>query len=149
MTQPRLVLPGDTVMVTRRTLRRHHLFRPDPADCVVDRRSLVFSGFAPTSVAARGHAAARSEGLAYRSTGVGLLRQTAGLSALAGDSWQALFWLLVIVEPAIPRGQPATGFCCLSNLAHDFLARYAGLRISRNPCKRRGGRVHAPFQPSG
>ena len=31
MTQPRLVLPGDTVMVTRRTLRRHHLFRPDPA----------------------------------------------------------------------------------------------------------------------
>jgi len=31
MTQPRLVLPGDTVMITRRTLRRHHLFRPDPA----------------------------------------------------------------------------------------------------------------------
>jgi putative transposase len=31
MTQPRFVLPGDTVMVTRRTLRRHHLFRPDPA----------------------------------------------------------------------------------------------------------------------
>ncbi|MBT8468484.1 MAG: transposase [Deltaproteobacteria bacterium] len=31
MTQPRLVLPGDTVMVTRRTLRRHHLFRPDAA----------------------------------------------------------------------------------------------------------------------
>jgi len=31
MTQPRLVLAGDTVMVTRRTLRRHHLFRPDPA----------------------------------------------------------------------------------------------------------------------
>lgn len=31
MTQPRLVLPGDTVMVTRRTLHRHHLFRPDPA----------------------------------------------------------------------------------------------------------------------
>jgi hypothetical protein len=31
MTQPRLLLPGDTVMVTRRTLRRHHLFRPDPA----------------------------------------------------------------------------------------------------------------------
>jgi len=31
MTQPRLVLPGSTVMVTRRTLRRHHLFRPDPA----------------------------------------------------------------------------------------------------------------------
>ena len=23
--------PGDTVMVTRRTLRRHHLFRPDSA----------------------------------------------------------------------------------------------------------------------
>lgn len=31
MTQPRFVLPGDTVMVTRRTLRRHDLFRPDPA----------------------------------------------------------------------------------------------------------------------
>ena len=31
MTQPRLVLPGSTVMVTRRTLRRHHLFRPDTA----------------------------------------------------------------------------------------------------------------------
>jgi REP element-mobilizing transposase RayT len=31
MTQPRLVLAGTTVMVTRRTLRRHHLFRPDPA----------------------------------------------------------------------------------------------------------------------
>ena len=31
MTEPRFVLPGDTVMVTRRTLRRHHLFRPDPA----------------------------------------------------------------------------------------------------------------------
>lgn len=31
MTQPRFVLPGDTVMITRRTLRRHHLFRPDPS----------------------------------------------------------------------------------------------------------------------
>ena len=31
MTQPRLVLPGVTVMITRRTLRRHHLFRPDSA----------------------------------------------------------------------------------------------------------------------
>jgi REP element-mobilizing transposase RayT len=31
MTQPRCVLRGDTVMITRRTLRRHHLFRPDPA----------------------------------------------------------------------------------------------------------------------
>ncbi len=31
MTQPRFVLAGDTVMITRRTLRRHHLFRPDPA----------------------------------------------------------------------------------------------------------------------
>jgi len=31
MTQPRFVVPGETVMVTRRTLRRHHLFRPDPA----------------------------------------------------------------------------------------------------------------------
>lgn len=31
MTQPRLVLPGSTVMISRRTLRRHHLFRPDPA----------------------------------------------------------------------------------------------------------------------
>lgn len=31
MTQPRSVVPGDTVMITRRTLRRHHLFRPDPA----------------------------------------------------------------------------------------------------------------------
>jgi len=29
MTQPRFVLRGDTVMITRRTLRRHHLFRPD------------------------------------------------------------------------------------------------------------------------
>jgi putative transposase len=31
MTQPRLIVPGSTVMVTRRTIRRHHLFRPDPA----------------------------------------------------------------------------------------------------------------------
>jgi REP element-mobilizing transposase RayT len=31
MTQPRLVLAGSTCMVTRRTLRRHHLFCPDPA----------------------------------------------------------------------------------------------------------------------
>jgi len=31
MTQPRLVVPGSTVMVTRRTLRRYHLFRPDAA----------------------------------------------------------------------------------------------------------------------
>jgi hypothetical protein len=31
MTQPRMVLQGTTSMVTRRTLRRHHLFRPDPA----------------------------------------------------------------------------------------------------------------------
>lgn len=31
MTQPRFVLPGDALMITRRTLRRHHLFRPDPA----------------------------------------------------------------------------------------------------------------------
>jgi len=31
MTQPRFVLAGDTVMITRRTLRRHHLFRPDSA----------------------------------------------------------------------------------------------------------------------
>jgi REP element-mobilizing transposase RayT len=31
MTQPRLVVPGDTLMITRRTLRRHHLFRPDAA----------------------------------------------------------------------------------------------------------------------
>ena len=31
MTQPRFVIPGDTVMITRRTLRRHHLFRPDSA----------------------------------------------------------------------------------------------------------------------
>jgi putative transposase len=31
MTQPRCVLRGSTVMVTRRTLRRYHLFRPDPA----------------------------------------------------------------------------------------------------------------------
>jgi len=31
MTQPRLVVPGDTLMITRRTLLRHHLFRPDPA----------------------------------------------------------------------------------------------------------------------
>lgn len=31
MTQPRFVVAGDTVMVTRRTLRRHHLFRPDPS----------------------------------------------------------------------------------------------------------------------
>jgi hypothetical protein len=29
MTQPRTVLPGTTVMITRRTLRRTHLFRPD------------------------------------------------------------------------------------------------------------------------
>src|SRR4051812_19453191 len=29
MTMPRRVLPGMTVMVTRRTLRRTHLFRPD------------------------------------------------------------------------------------------------------------------------
>ena len=31
MTQPRFVVPGSTVMITRRTLRGHHLFRPDPA----------------------------------------------------------------------------------------------------------------------
>ena len=31
MTAPRFLLAGDTVMVTRRILRRHHLFRPDPA----------------------------------------------------------------------------------------------------------------------
>ena len=31
MTQPRLVVPGDTLMITRRTLRRHHLFCPDSA----------------------------------------------------------------------------------------------------------------------
>lgn len=31
MTQPRLVLAGSTCVVTRRTLRRHHLFRPAPA----------------------------------------------------------------------------------------------------------------------
>ncbi|MCG8554883.1 MAG: hypothetical protein MJD61_06285 [Proteobacteria bacterium] len=30
MTQPRYIVPGMTVMVTRRTLRRTHLFRPDP-----------------------------------------------------------------------------------------------------------------------
>lgn len=28
---PRIVLPGSTVLVTRRTTRRHHLFAPDPA----------------------------------------------------------------------------------------------------------------------
>lgn len=31
MTQPRFIVPGTTCMITRRTLRRHHLFRPDPA----------------------------------------------------------------------------------------------------------------------
>jgi REP element-mobilizing transposase RayT len=31
MTQPRYVVPGDTILITRRTLRRHHLFRPDSA----------------------------------------------------------------------------------------------------------------------
>jgi hypothetical protein len=31
MTQPRFVSSGETIMITRRTLRRHHLFRPDPA----------------------------------------------------------------------------------------------------------------------
>jgi putative transposase len=31
MTQPRLVVPSHTLMITRRTLRRHHLFRPDSA----------------------------------------------------------------------------------------------------------------------
>lgn len=31
MTQPRQVLAGATSLITRRTLRRHHLFRPDPA----------------------------------------------------------------------------------------------------------------------
>lgn len=30
MTQPRCILRGSTVMVTRRTIRRYHLFRPDP-----------------------------------------------------------------------------------------------------------------------
>jgi hypothetical protein len=30
MSHPRRVLPGMTVMVTRRTLRRTHLLRPDP-----------------------------------------------------------------------------------------------------------------------
>ena len=46
---------------------------PDTADCVVNRGYLVFNGFTPTSTAAGGHAAARSEGVAYRSTWVGLL----------------------------------------------------------------------------
>ncbi len=31
MTQPRFVLVGSTCLVTRRTLRRYHLFRPDPS----------------------------------------------------------------------------------------------------------------------
>lgn len=31
MSAPRVVLPGSTVLITRRTLRRHHLFAPDPA----------------------------------------------------------------------------------------------------------------------
>jgi REP element-mobilizing transposase RayT len=31
MTQPRRIVPGATSLVTRRTLRRYHLFRPDPA----------------------------------------------------------------------------------------------------------------------
>lgn len=31
MSAPRLVLPGSTVLVTRRTTRRHHLFAPDAA----------------------------------------------------------------------------------------------------------------------
>ena len=31
MTQPRCILPGSTYLITRRTLRRHHLLRPDPA----------------------------------------------------------------------------------------------------------------------
>lgn len=31
MTHPRYILRDNTLMVTRRTLRRHHLFRPDPA----------------------------------------------------------------------------------------------------------------------
>ena len=31
MTQPRFIVPGSTVLITRRTLRRYHLFRPDPA----------------------------------------------------------------------------------------------------------------------
>ena len=30
MTQPRRILPGTTYLITRRTLRRHFLFRPDP-----------------------------------------------------------------------------------------------------------------------
>ncbi|WP_083457416.1 hypothetical protein [Sandaracinus amylolyticus] len=30
MTQPRLIEPGAVYLVTRRTLRRHHLFAPDP-----------------------------------------------------------------------------------------------------------------------
>jgi hypothetical protein len=42
---------------------------PDSADCVVDRGTLVFSGFAQASSVARGHAAARSEGVPYRSKG--------------------------------------------------------------------------------
>jgi putative transposase len=30
MTQPRCILPGTTVLITRRSMRRTHLFRPDP-----------------------------------------------------------------------------------------------------------------------
>ena len=33
MTQPRRVLPGMTVLITRRSVRRTHLFRPDPELC--------------------------------------------------------------------------------------------------------------------
>lgn len=38
MTQPGFVLRGDTVMITRRTLRRHHLFRPDVYFCPDNRQ---------------------------------------------------------------------------------------------------------------
>ncbi len=31
MTQPRMIVPGTTYLITRRTVRRHHLFRPDHA----------------------------------------------------------------------------------------------------------------------
>src|SRR5262249_50272096 len=33
MSQPRQVLSGTTYLITRRTLRRHHLLRPDAAIC--------------------------------------------------------------------------------------------------------------------
>ena len=74
--------------------RRGPIRCPDPADCVVDRGYLVFSGFAPISTAAREHAAARSERVVTGQRGSGCstrVRSSRARSAReVGGPWRAL-----------------------------------------------------------